>query len=32
VMKDGKAYCGDACANGHTAGSGCGHTGCGCHA
>ncbi len=32
VMKEGKAYCGEACAQGHPAGSGCGHTGCGCHA
>jgi hypothetical protein len=31
VMKDGKAYCGEACANGHPEGAGCGHTGCGCH-
>jgi metallothionein len=32
VMKDDKAYCGEACANGHPAGQGCGHTGCGCNA
>jgi metallothionein len=31
VMKDGKAYCGEACANGHPAGQGCGQTSCGCH-
>ncbi|KAF3886767.1 MULTISPECIES: metallothionein [Nostocales] len=32
LMKDGKAYCGEACANGHTNGECCGHTGCDCHA
>lgn len=32
VMKEGKAYCGEACANGHPSGQGCGHAGCGCHA
>lgn len=32
VQKEGRYYCGEACANGHPAGSGCGHTGCGCHA
>lgn len=32
IKKDGKYYCGKACANGHPEGSGgCGHTGCGCH-
>lgn len=31
VMKDGKPYCGEACASGHANGAGCGHTGCGCH-
>ena len=30
VMKDDKPYCGEACANGHQDGKGCGHTGCGC--
>ncbi len=30
IVKDGKHYCGEACANGHPAGQGCGHTGCGC--
>ena len=32
VQKDGQYYCGDACADGHPAGQGCGHTGCQCHA
>lgn len=32
VMKDGKAYCSEACANGHPGGGGCGHPGCSCHA
>jgi hypothetical protein len=32
VQKDGKYYCSEACANGHTDGSsGCGHKGCDCH-
>jgi hypothetical protein len=31
VMKDGKAYCSNACASGHAEGVGCGHAGCGCH-
>ena len=31
VLKEGKNYCSDACANGHPDGTGCGHTGCGCH-
>ncbi|WP_071525280.1 metallothionein [Spirulina subsalsa] len=31
IEKDGKYYCGEACANGHTDGShGCGHPGCNC--
>ncbi|MCL1472774.1 metallothionein [Argonema antarcticum] len=30
VQKDGKYYCSDACANGHTDRTGCGHHGCGC--
>ncbi len=30
LEKDGKFYCGEACANGHQNGAGCGHTGCGC--
>ena len=32
VMKDDKAYCGDACSNNHPGGQGCGHTGCTCDA
>lgn len=32
VMKEEKAYCSEACANEHPQGSGCGHTGCNCHA
>lgn len=32
LMKDGQAYCSEACANGHPEGAGCGHTGCRCHA
>ncbi len=31
VVKDGKHYCSDACANGHPDGAGCGHKGCDCH-
>ncbi len=32
VQKDGKYYCGEACANGHLAdSSGCAHAGCNCH-
>jgi metallothionein len=31
VKKDGQSYCSEACANGHTEGTGCGHAGCGCH-
>jgi len=31
IKKEGHYYCSDACANGHTEGSGCGHTGCTCH-
>lgn len=31
IQKDGKYYCGEACANGHQNGAGCGHTGCECH-
>ncbi|HIK27158.1 MAG: metallothionein [Oscillatoriaceae bacterium SKW80] len=30
VEKDGKYYCSDACANGHSGGKGCGHHGCEC--
>ncbi|WP_290653662.1 metallothionein [Aquisalimonas sp.] len=30
VKRDGKLYCGDACAKGHDSGSGCGHVGCKC--
>lgn len=32
LMKEGKAYCGEACANSHPAGQGCGHKGCTCDA
>ena len=32
VMKGDKPYRGDACANNHPAGQGCGHTGCTCDA
>ncbi|MDF5724015.1 MAG: metallothionein [Rhizonema sp. PD37] len=32
VMKDGKPYCGENCANHHPEGEGCGHPGCTCHA
>jgi metallothionein len=32
VMKDGKPYCGQACATGHVGGQGCGNSGCGCNA
>jgi hypothetical protein len=32
LMKDGQAYCSEACANGHSKGAGCGHPGCACHA
>jgi metallothionein len=32
IVKDGKNYCSEACANGHPDGKGCGHTGCDCHA
>ena len=32
INKDGKYYCCDACASGHTTGSGCGHKGCECNA
>lgn len=32
VQKDGKPFCSQACADGHPNGSGCGHTGCNCHA
>lgn len=31
VKKDGRNYCSDACANGHTSGAGCEHSGCVCH-
>lgn len=30
VERDGRLFCGDACANGHASGSGCGHVGCQC--
>jgi hypothetical protein len=32
IMKENQPYCGEACANGHPAGAGCGHTDCTCHA
>jgi hypothetical protein len=32
VMVNNQPYCSDACAQGHPQGTGCGHTGCGCHA
>lgn len=32
IMKEGKPYCSEACASGHSTGQGCGHTGCTCHA
>ena len=31
VTKDGKAFCCDACANGHADHKGCEHNGCNCH-
>ncbi|MDJ0510654.1 MAG: metallothionein [Crocosphaera sp.] len=31
IQKEGKYYCSDACANGHSEGSGCSHHGCECH-
>ena len=31
VMKDGVAFCCEACANGHVQGAGCAHNGCACH-
>lgn len=31
VHKDGKAFCSEECAAGHTHHEGCGHTGCNCH-
>lgn len=30
IKKNNKYYCGEACANGHPVGAGCGHTGCTC--
>lgn len=30
VTKDGRVYCGEACADGHKAGTGCEHAGCPC--
>jgi len=30
VMKDGEAYCSEACAEDHPNGAGCGHAGCAC--
>ncbi len=32
VLKDGKSYCGEACANGHKDGQVCGKSGCNCNA
>ena len=31
VTRDGKAYCCDACADGHAHQTGCEHAGCTCH-
>lgn len=31
VTKDGKSYCCEACANGHSDHAGCDHAGCACH-
>jgi metallothionein len=31
VMMDDQPYCSEACAQGHPQGTGCGHSGCGCH-
>ena len=31
VTKEGKAFCSDACANGHKDHAGCDHAGCNCH-
>ena len=31
TQRDGRPYCGEACASGHSQGSGCGHKGCDCH-
>ncbi len=31
IQKDDKNYCSDACAEGHSSGTGCGHTGCDCN-
>jgi metallothionein len=31
VSRDGKAYCCDACADGHKDHAGCDHAGCTCH-
>lgn len=30
VKKDGKSYCSQSCADGHSAGAGCDHAGCAC--
>jgi metallothionein len=32
IVKDGKLYCCEACANGHPNGQACAMSGCGCHA
>ena len=32
ISKEGKYYCSDACAKGHSEGAGCSHAGCGCDA
>jgi hypothetical protein len=31
VKRDGRIYCGDACAEHHKSGNGCNHAGCTCH-
>ena len=31
IMKEGKYYCCDSCANQHADGSACSHSGCDCH-
>ena len=31
IVKEDQYYCSQGCAEGHTNGNGCGHSGCGCH-
>lgn len=31
VKREGRLYCGDACADHHKDGAGCAHAGCSCH-